>query len=145
MNTQAYLLLVIFFLQIVGNILTASIEQELFAGAGLITFGFDLDNNSLVSNNCTTYDDCYNLLCYYIDYPLFPTLIKVNPWNLECSHLKVQDNRHLFCEFDIYYTNGTVKESRTVGTVTAASKFLCDTSKNDDIYLTHIAYFGIEC
>ena len=44
------------------SILITAQNYDWFAGNGLVTTAYDI-RNGVTEANCTTYDDCYNLLC----------------------------------------------------------------------------------
>jgi hypothetical protein len=117
-------------------------ENFLFAGNGLITYGHTILHNRIIEINCTTYDDCYNLLCDYIDEPIFPVVLKPNTWTNACHELNLNDERLLLTETDVYYLNKNHKYYMTK-TVSDLSILLCNLNKEPELY--QIIYFGITC
>lgn len=112
-----------------------SSQKDLFAGNGLVV---DVNNGGF-ELNCTTYDDCYSLLCSLI---LFPTdyiiNLKPNKWNGNCKKLK-NDTRSMAALYDVYYNRKLIMEYAE-NTVSEASILLCSL-KN----YTRIQYWGIPC
>lgn len=94
---------------------------------------------------CTTYDDCYDLLCYFLQEPMFIfTTISPNYWNGTCDTLNNNDDRSLTAEFDLYSGNKFIgyNVSQTVS-VSEASILLCNLILNKSV--TNIMYYPSSC
>lgn len=107
---------------------------QLFAGNGLKTSAHTLLHDRIIEMNCTTYDDCYGLLCAYMfDGTVYDVLVEANNWDGDCQQLNSTDNRLLSAEF---YTQNSDYETKTVSD---ASILLCLLKGNQ------INYFGLNC
>ncbi len=112
---------------------------NLFAGDGLQTFAHTILHDRIINANCTTYDDCYDLLCSYMFQPVYLVIIKPNYWNGNCYQLNMNDNRLLDAEFDIY--NGNISKLYYTKTVSEVSILLCMLNNNT----AQIQYFIFNC
>jgi len=113
-------------------------DRELFAGNGLKTSAHTLLHDRIIEMNCTTYDDCYDLLCAYMfDGTVYDITVTANDWDGDCHQLNSTDNRLLSAEF---YTNNQTYQTETVSD---ASILLCmlNRKSNGD----QIDYFGFNC
>lgn len=122
------------------NFRTEFRRNDLFAGAGLQTFAHTIFSG-IVEMNCTTNDDCYELLCDYQFQPLYYVDIRPNNWNGNCSELGPNDST-LSAEFDVFIGNKLITAYIT-STLSEASIRLCLLSKNTSI--TEIQYYGYSC
>lgn len=110
--------------------------EELFAGNGLRTYLHTILHNRTINMNCTTYDDCYALLCSYILQPDEAyVIIKPNEWKGNCGTLNNTDNRLLDADFGY---NNNYYETKTVSD---ASLLLCKLSNTPK----QIYYFIYNC
>ena len=112
---------------------------ELFAGNGLQTYAHTILHNRIINTNCTTYNDCYTLLCSYIIQPVYLVIIKPNYWNGNCHGVNMNDTRLLDAEIDIY--NGNVNKTYYTKTLSGASHLLCKLNNNTN----KIQYFIFNC
>lgn len=69
--------------------------DTLFSGSGLTIYAYNILRGDTLEMNCTTYDDCYDLLCSYLIQPMYLVTIKPNVWDEPCSTLYKDDNRKL--------------------------------------------------
>jgi hypothetical protein len=108
-------------------------SQDLFAGAGLTIYTYT-QYNGILETNCTTYDDCYDILCT----PTLPndylTTLKPNYWPGTCTKLNNTDNRLLNAQLYIKTTPYRIYY------VSQLSIFLCNNCN-----ATKIVYYGISC
>lgn len=116
--------------------------SPLFAGNGATTLVYYLFHNDPVEMSCTTNDDCYSLLCQFIDGPIELVVIKPNDWKGNCEVLRHTDNRHLAAELDAYTGNKFLNTTITK-TVSDMSTALCYLHQNTNI--TEITYFRVSC
>jgi hypothetical protein len=130
------LLIIILFL------ISTSSQSDLFAGNGLKTYTQNILNNKIIEIDCSTYDDCYELLCSYMYQPIFLITIKPNYWNKNCDELNKTDNRLLSAEIDSYINNKYVGYNLT-NTVSDNSIALCMLNKNKTI--NQLQYFIYNC
>ena len=114
----------------------------MFTGNGLITYANNVFNGETIEMNCTTYNDCYYLLCSYLFQPMY--LIRVQPqiWNGSCSNLYKDDNRKLDTELYLYH-NKTPIGMNTTKTISDLSISLCKLNQNK--FITKIYYFPDDC
>jgi len=103
--------------------------KNLFAGNGLVTYSRTILHDRIIEMNCTTYDDCYNLLCSYLYEPVYLVIIDPNDWNGACDNLEA-DSRLLLAQLDVYKGNIPYK-SLKISTVGQASKLLCELKKDE--------------
>jgi hypothetical protein len=114
-------------------ILLSSINtKELFAGAG-IEVDIDTINHGWITMNCTTNEDCYDLLCSF--WPGDEIFIKPFQWGGDCHQLKGID-KQLVGLIDVYLTHKIVYET-AIHNVTQASQLFCVLSKH---HVTQIQY-----
>ena len=112
--------------------------DQLFAGNGLKTSAHTLLHDRIIEMNCTTYDDCYGLLCAYMfDGTVYDIIVQANDWNGRCNELDSTDDRLLSAEF---YVNNQTYETQTVSDV---SILLCLLNQKSPGGL--IDYFGLNC
>lgn len=116
--------------------------EHLFAGNGLRTYAHNIFRNRILEMNCTTYSDCYSLLCNYIYQPMYYITIVPNYWNGDCRSLNMNDDKLFIAQFDVYTRTGYNKTVSTK-TISDASKFLCMMSNNS--YIRDIYYNGENC
>lgn len=95
-----------------------TLQYPLFAGNG-IAINTYTEYNGMIVTNCTTYDDCYEILCV----PLMPddylVVLKPNYWPGDCNTLG-GDDRKMDAEMNmgsLWYNISTVSE---------LSVFLCE-------------------
>ena len=120
----------------------ANDNYDWFAGNGLTTYAFDIKNGETEAN-CTTYDDCYSLLCEYTLIPTYYLIIIVpNPWSGNCSDLYRNDSRPLSSELDMYDGEKLVSAYFT-NNASDTSTSLCLSGKKKNI--TQIQYTGFNC
>lgn len=129
----------IFLLVLYLSCVDIAFANELFAGNGLQTFAHTILHDRIINTNCTTYDDCYNLLCSYIVQPVYLVIIKSNYWSGNCYGLNMNDDRLLDVEFDVY--NGNVNETYYTKTLSEASYLLCKLNNNTK----QIQYYIFNC
>lgn len=114
---------------------TICLTQYLFGGNGILINTYT-EYNGILETNCTSYDDCYDILCE----PLMPndylTILKPNTWSGNCSDLK-GDNRLL--EAQLRIINGFVKWY-TTHTISQLSMLLCD-----NYNATKIIFYLLSC
>lgn len=114
-------------------------KSNLFAGNGLKVNTYTM-YNGIIQFNCTTYNDCYNLLCM----PMMPDdyliTIKPNYWNGNCSTLN-NNTTPLISQINTYTNNQY--NSYNTSTLSDMSKLLCILNKNTNI--TRIEYYGFGC
>jgi hypothetical protein len=113
---------------------------DLFAGAGLQTYAHTVFSG-IVEMNCTTNDDCYEVLCDYQFQPLYYVDIVPNNWNGNCARLP-PDYRTLLAEFVTFTVNNSIT-SYSTSTVSGASVLLCFLNTNTSI--VEIQYYGYSC
>ena len=118
-------------------------SEDLFAGDGLQTYGYTILHHRLINMNCTTYSDCYYLLCSYDYGDIFPVFIVPNERNNDCDQLNSTDIRLLKTEFTVYYKNGNLRNYYETKTVSEASLLLCKLKL--DMHIKQIFYFGLKC
>lgn len=129
----------IFLLVLYLSCVDIAFANELFAGNGLQTFAHTILHDRIINTNCTTYDDCYNLLCSYIVQPVYLVIIKSNYWSGNCYGLNMNDDRLLDVEFDVY--NGNINETYYTKTLSEASYLLCKLNNT----IKQIQYFIFNC
>jgi hypothetical protein len=115
---------------------------RLFAGDGLVTYRRNLLNGRVLQSNCTDYNDCYSLMCYFLSSPLDLVTIVPKQWPGNCSDLNNGDERVLYAEFSAYHDTiykGTY-ESKSIA---QASVILCQLAKDSTINL--IIYDWLDC
>lgn len=129
---------IIYILCFIVSIL-AKDSPQLFAGAGLTTYIYTL-NHGVLEMNCTTYDDCYDLLSTPAWPEDYQQIIKPNDWSGNCSELDNGDDRMLnatlittagykfYKWYDIYNLSG-------------ASSLLCTLNKKINITKIYYYYF----
>jgi len=108
------------------------VNSALFAGNGLKTYSKDILHGRTIEQECTTYDDCYELLCYFLSSPIYIVDIKPNEWNGDCASLGNVDDRILKADLEAYHNNiynGTYSSKTNSG----ASILLCRLAKNTTI------------
>ena len=127
------------FLTISKTTISVNTASELFAGAGIITIAYDANNNQL-ETNCSTYDDCYMLLCLFLSDPGYG-LITITPevYKDECGSLQYQDERQIDA---LMYTNVN-NNTYSFYNMSYASNLLCQFGKDKNIQ--EIDYFYIQC
>lgn len=113
----------------------------LFAGDGVITYAHTVLHDRVIETNCTTNNDCYDLLCAYLYQPIYLIEIVPNVWSGNCNQLD-EDNRSLSAGLDIYDNNHNHQTYYT-NTVSSMSKLLCTIKKKKN--QIKIYYFGIDC
>jgi hypothetical protein len=116
--------------------------SQLFAGNGLRTYSHTILHDKIIEVNCTTYDDCYDLLCSFLFQPVYLVTLNPNNWNGNCNTLNRNDNRQILAEIDTYIGNTNVGVYNTK-TVSDSSLILCSVNKNSNI--TEISYFVYSC
>lgn len=99
---------------------------ELFAGAGLNSFSTSIFNGKTIEMKCTTYNDCYELLCDFLSVPIDVDTLKPIEWNSSCDKLNKNDNRMLIAYLYQDLTSYSVK------TLSDASVLLCELGKNNN-------------
>lgn len=109
--------------------------DELFAGNGLQTYAYEILHDRVINVNCTTYDDCYEVLCEYSFLPIYMVTVKPNKWNGNCNSLNMADNRLLSAEFDVG------KNQYNTKTISEASVLLCKLNNVTNL----IYYFIYDC
>jgi len=119
-----------------------TLQDSLFAGNGLKTYAHNILNGQTFEMDCTTYDDCYEILCTYMLQPMFAITLKPYYWNQSCDILNKNDNRLLAAEIDFYSNNKFVGYSIT-NTVSDTSILLCKLNKNSTI--NQLQYFVYNC
>lgn len=124
------------------SLINVTLQSSLFSGNGLKTYTRYIFSNQIIEMNCTTYDDCYNLLCSYAFQPIDLIILKPNYWNHNCDKLNKTDNRVLAAEIDLYSGNKFIGYTLT-NTVSDNSITLCALNKNNTI--TQLQYFIIDC
>lgn len=121
----------------------ASSGNQLFAGNGLVTYSYDiLHPNDIYQMNCTTYNDCYELLCDFLSEPIYVVQIQPRQWNGNCTDLNPSDSRLLWAYFDAYH-NGIYNNTYKTKTNSEASRLLCLLGKNTS--LNFIYYENLDC
>lgn len=125
------------------NVLVIPVATEqLFAGNGLTTYAYNVYNGETLEMNCTTYNDCYWLLCGYLFQPMYVVTVNPNYWNGSCVELNKDDNRTLEAEFYVYNNNDPIGSNSTL-TVSDASILLC--ALNNNKLVTKIYFFPNNC
>ena len=115
--------------------------SNLFAGNGLETFEYTIDGK-IINMNCTTNDDCYELLCSYMFDPTqYAVIVQPIEWNGNCSELNQTDNRQLASYVDAF--NGRKYTSFNPLTVSDTSILLCTLGQNKSII--QIQYLIYDC
>ncbi len=92
----------------------STFANDFFAGNGLKTETYILLHNQIIEINCTTYNDCYNLLCDFLLDPIDIITVEANQWNGNCEGLNIDDHRLLLSQYNnnnVYYTTKTVSEA----------------------------------
>ena len=128
------LLFIIFLIKLIS-------ADEQFAGNGLKTFGYQIDNK-ILEVDCMTYDDCNELLCSYIYQLVYMVVVKPNQWKGDCSQLNTNDTRQLESYIDIF-NGSTYYGTFNPGTISDTSIALCRLGQNKSITL--IQYFIYNC
>ena len=113
------------------------ISGQLFAGNGL-NMNVYTQNNGILVMNCSTYDDCYNLLCT----PTFPgdylqTLVP-NAWVGDCNKLFKEDGRDVDSEIDAF-SGYKLDNWYITSNLSGISILLCTLGQNCNI--TSIEYY----
>jgi hypothetical protein len=124
---------IIFFI----DLIVGDTSLQLFAGNGLKTSAHTILHNRIIYMNCTTYDDCYYLLCGYLLDDVYDIVIEPNQWAGNCDQLNSTDKRLLLADF---FTETHDFETRTVSD---ASFILCVLKKINNT--ERIGYFGLKC
>lgn len=119
-----------------------SIKPNLFAGSGLMTYTRGIFHKGYVNVNCTTYDDCHNLLCDYLGLPILRILVKPISFAGDCNKLNITDTKLMSSEYDVY-VNSKYNATYDTTTVSEASVLLCDLGK--DVNVTEIVYYIYSC
>lgn len=116
------------------------VARNLFAGNGLKTFEHTIFDK-VIEFDCTTYDECYELLCQYIYEPIYLVVIKPILWNGDCQNLN-NDSRQFVASFDMYCDEKYIDSVNTT-ILSEASQLLCLIAK--DNFITQVQYFGTNC
>jgi len=123
------------------NISTDVSSQYLFSGAGITINIYNLNHGVLVMN-CSTYDDCYNLLCM----PMMPDdyliVIIPNYWKSDCDKLDTNYTNVLHAEIDAFIDR-KLYNWYVADTISDASVLFCKLNKIKNI--TRIEYWGLPC
>ena len=115
------------------------VQSNLFAGNGLETFTYTL-NNGVLKMDCGTYDDCYSLLCdLEIDPLYYLIIVKAKYWDGNCDKLDTDFYGPIGAEFDTYHGN-IMTGQYIINNVSQASILLCKLNKNESI--TQIQYYN---
>lgn len=118
------------------------LSGDLFAGNGITTYSYTIDNK-IIDFGCDSYNDCFELLCIFLSDPtIYLTVVRPNNWNGNCSQLYPDDSRSLGGELDTY-NNDKFLDWYTVDNVSEASILLCEFNKNKTI--TQIEYYSSPC
>ena len=149
-----YIILLFLISVAVGSVST----EQMFAGNGLTTYAYNVFNGETIEINCTTYDDCYFLLCSYLFQPMYIVTVKPDNWNQRfrygssqaasqswngsCLELDKDDNRRLAAELYTYNNNYPIG-ANTTHTVSDTSILLC--MLNENKVITKIYYFVDDC
>lgn len=123
--------------------MSRGLANQMFAGNGLTTYSHTILHNRIMEMNCTTYDDCYELLCDFLAEPVFIVQIKPLQWNGYCNNLNKTDNRLFKADFDAYH-NGIYNGTYETNTNSDASMLLCALSKNTNITSIYYSNFGCQ-
>lgn len=114
----------------------------LFAGMGLETFSFMILHNRYIEMNCSSYNDCYELLCDFMYQPVYLVIIEPKSWVGDCIRLKLDDERLLDAYFSVYIY-GKYEGYFETKTVSEASYLLCALAKISSV--NRIDYNVFDC
>ena len=129
--------------QIVARRIPEVPAADLFAGNGLITYSYNiLHDHEIIEMNCTTYNNCYELLCDFLSDPIYVVKVHAKQWDGNCDDLDSTDFRVMWADFDVY--DGIIyNNSYKTKTNSDASKLLCVLGKNTSF--TDIYYMNFDC
>ena len=128
---------------IIFCLLAQTLADQLFAGNGLVTYSYDiLHPHNIYIMNCTTYDDCYELLCDFLSDPIYVVQVQPRQWNGNCDDLNPIDFRLMWADFDAYH-NSIFNNTYETKTNSEASIILCLLGKNTS--LNFIYYDNLDC
>ena len=130
------------FLIILLLLIRDTLQDNIFAGNGLKTYAQNILNGQTFEMDCTTYDDCYEILCTYMFQPMFSVTLKPYFWNQSCDTLNKNDNRLLAAEIDSYSNSNYLGDNST-NNVSDMSVLLCKLNKNSTI--NQLQYFVYNC
>lgn len=132
MSPIANIMIYIILLLVVTGLFGQIIPEILFGGDGLTIYQHTILHNRILEINCTTYDDCYQLL-YDLNYePIFFSKIVPFTWNGLCDQLNNTDNRLLQSEIDVYYYHNIYK-TFYANTCSENSILLCKLAKDKTV------------
>lgn len=120
-----------------------SMVSTQFAGAGLTVNTYTF-NNEEFQFNCSTNDDCYNLLCWFLSDPSYALIIiQPNPWAGDCSTLFPYDSNLINATLYCYVRDRAPIDIYPTYNMSYLAQILCQLGHNPNI--TQIDYFYLNC
>lgn len=106
--------------------------DDLFSGNGLQTYAHTILHDRVIKADCSTNNDCYDLLCSYIFQPVYLVIVDPKAWIGDCNKLTSSDNRILNGYIDVIYTNSLPKTYHLL-TPKKTSIQLCKLAKDNNV------------